>query len=285
MRPSISNHYPRTGTKSLGFTLIELLVVIAIIAILASMLLPALSKAKAKGQAITCLNNAKQLQLCWTMYATDNNDQMVLNTLQDKDAWIDGSGANLAYDLPGATNLNTIRNGQLYKYNSSDHIYVCPAQKDVYALSKGKLLPLQPARSFSISGQMAGLTRNGNVLTPVQLTGNPASAKSYRLVSAINRPGPSEAFVFIDESQYTIDDGFFAVQVNTDTWQNYPGCRHGGSTGLSFADGHAETKKWLEASTPLLKNPSGNASAPRYNGQRNRDLQWISDRYINPPKP
>jgi prepilin-type N-terminal cleavage/methylation domain-containing protein/prepilin-type processing-associated H-X9-DG protein len=285
MRPSINNHCPRTGRRSFGFTLIELLVVIAIIAILASLLLPALSKAKAKGQTVTCMNNAKQLQLCWTMYATDNNDQMVLNTLNDKDAWIDGSGNNLSYDLPGATNLNTIRNGQLYKYNSSDKIYVCPAQKDVYALSKGRLLPLQPARSFSISGQMAGLSRNGTSLTPVFLAGNPTTAPSYRSVSAINRPGPSDAFVFLDESQYTIDDGYFAVQVNTDTWQNYPGVRHGGRTGFSFADGHAESKKWLEPSTALLKNPSGNASAPKFNGKRNRDLQWISDRYINPPKP
>src|SRR5215468_10123727 len=98
--------YPGRGRKTCffnrrgGFTLIELLVVIAIIAILAAMLLPALSRAKAKGQAASCLSNAKQLQLCWFLYAHDNNDLMVPNAISDSHAWIDGTGQNLAYDLP-----------------------------------------------------------------------------------------------------------------------------------------------------------------------------------------
>jgi prepilin-type N-terminal cleavage/methylation domain-containing protein len=92
-----------TGARA-AFTLIELLVVIAIIAILARMLLPALARAKAKGQSAFCVGNAKQLQLCWQLYAADFNDTMVPNALQSPNAWIEGSGPNLAYDLPGATN-------------------------------------------------------------------------------------------------------------------------------------------------------------------------------------
>jgi prepilin-type processing-associated H-X9-DG protein len=84
----------------------------------------------------------------------------------------------------------------------------------------------------------------------------------------------------VDESEYTIDDGYFAVLVNEDQWQNFPAYRHGGSASLSFADGHSELKKWVEPSTANLKNPSGFSPAPKSGSQRNRDLQWLSDRYI-----
>jgi len=271
--------------KAPAFTLIELLVVIAIIAILAAMLMPALSKAKAKGQAASCLSNARQLQLCWFLYAHDNNDIVVLNAISDSHAWIDGTGANLAYDLPGATNLATIRKGLLFPYNSQVKIYACPAQQRVEVISRNTTLPLPPARSFSVSGQMNGGLWESGKIVPVALGQNPKSALPYSKTTQINRPGPSLAFVFMDESEYTIDDGFFAVLVNEDQWQNYPAYRHGGSASMSFADGHGEVKRWVEPSTAALSAPLGFVAAQKFGTQRNRDLQWLSDRFISPPKP
>ena len=265
-----------------GFTLIELLVVIAIIAILAAMLLPALGKAKDKAQAMSCASNSKQLQLCWFLYADDNRDLIVPNAINSPIAWIDGSGASAAYNLPGATNVNTVRRGLLFKYNTAEKIYVCPDQRQIFSKDFNRSLPLPPARSFSISGQMNGLDPDGN---PFILNSNPSSARAYRKTAQINRPRPARAFVFLDESHYTIDDGFFAVLVNEDVWQNYPAFRHGGGASLSYADGHSELKHWIEPSTGKLSDPNGKVAAPRTGGQRNRDLQWLSDRYIDPPKP
>jgi len=282
----MTKHFPSGGRRQTprAFTLIELLVVIAIIAILAAMLLPALGKAKARAIGIQCLSNSKQLQLCWAMYPDDNRDFIVPNAVSSPNAWIDGSASSYAFDLPGATNVAIVRRGLLFKYNSSEQIYVCPGQKDVYSITYGKLLPLPPARSFSISGQMNGGQDNGmGGIDPFVLGANPASANAYKKTSEINRPRPTMAFVFADESQHTIDDGYFAVRVNEDIWQNAPAYRHGGSASFSFADGHSETKHWKEPSTATLT--TGNAPAPRSGGQKNRDLQWVAERYIDPPTP
>src|SRR5262245_32430584 len=126
MRPS------NDSTATRAFTLVELLVVIAIIAILASMLLPALSRAKAKGQQILCLSNYRQLQLCWLMYVADNNDALPPNAtlstgnregfIATRDTWINGN----AFTDPTSTN---IENGVLFPYNRSVKIYKCPSDR------------------------------------------------------------------------------------------------------------------------------------------------------------
>src|ERR1041385_6356960 len=115
----------RYSTRA-AFTLIELLVVVAIIAILAALLLPALSEAKAKGYRVSCLNNIRQLQVCWHLYTDDNVGRLPPNqsisAASLPDSWIEG---NAKTDL---TSFN-VEHGVLFQYNKSISIYHCPSDR------------------------------------------------------------------------------------------------------------------------------------------------------------
>jgi prepilin-type N-terminal cleavage/methylation domain-containing protein/prepilin-type processing-associated H-X9-DG protein len=254
-----------------AFTLIELLVVIAIIAILAGMLLPALAKAKTKAQGILCMSNGKQLQLAWILYAEDFNGMLVTNNDGgNRDSWV---GGWLEIDPPSSTdNTNVLLImspiGKLWEYNRSLGIYKCPADRSM-AIIGGKRMPR--TRSISMNGHM-----NGSV--------NWSYDKDfyyYRKITDIVRPSPSQAWVFVDEREQSIDDGFFLQFVSTkngnsiDQWGNLAAIYHNGAAGFSFADGHSEIHKWLDPGTlrqiPANRRPSGQFIAPR-------DVRWIRER-------
>jgi prepilin-type N-terminal cleavage/methylation domain-containing protein len=260
-----------------GFTLIELLVVIAIIAILAALLLPALARAKQRAERAGCLNNLRQLQLAWIMYADDNNEYLPLNPDQSQinnvNGWIKGI---MKWDIGGfpppapwpdnynTTNLTDCALGSFC--SRSVGIYKCPGDKK--DAQKGPRV-----RSISMNAYMGGISTDPNMLN-----NGFSTYQVYQKSTAIRSPGPSDAWVFVDENGDSINDGFFFVAMGqTTSWYDLPGNYHGGTGAFSLADGHAESKAWHDGNVKdrLVTGKSITGFTPTPADPNAGDLAWL----------
>jgi prepilin-type N-terminal cleavage/methylation domain-containing protein/prepilin-type processing-associated H-X9-DG protein len=281
MNAKLVNRKPARADSA--FTLIELLVVIAIIAILAALLLPALARAKIKAQAVQCMSNNRQLMFAWRMYAEENGDKLLFAY---------ATGANAPYQwVPGMLSLNTptatanwdptttIMQSPLWPYCSKNlGIWRCPADQSTGIDSAGQKVPRPRSRSMSNwvggngdspqTGYRGGWGLNGTWMV-------------FRSISSMQNPGPATTYVLLDEREDSINDGYFAVEMdNYPTASStkiidYPASYHDRAAGFAFADGHSEIHKWHDPRTyPAIGSSDMqlNVSSPN-----NVDVLWMQE--------
>ena len=247
--------------KRIAFTLIELLVVIAIIAILASLLLPALGKAKAKAQSIRCMGNLKQLQVCWLMYTDDNADTMPPNKYDNNslDSFSSLPGSWVVGDARTDRNTTNLQTGVLFEYSKSVALYRCPSDQ-----SKVQGQPqLLRTRSYSMNAWL-----NGTEWPQV-------NGRNYcRITKDSHLPSPAKVFVFLDEHENTIQDGHFGInRPGFDEWVDTASDRHSRGCNLSFADGRAEHWKWASPKTVGFAEHN----VPTRNSSDRQDLRRLQE--------
>jgi prepilin-type N-terminal cleavage/methylation domain-containing protein/prepilin-type processing-associated H-X9-DG protein len=277
--------HPKRGR---AFTLVELLVVIAIIAIIASLILPALARAKARAQGSSCLNNTRQLGLAWLIYADEHNGLLAYNLGNARtaavatplltqspsmaDNWVNNV---LSWELtPDNTNAAAVVETGLGPYTSkSAALYRCPSDNVISDLQRAAGWQSR-VRSYSMNamvGDAGGFSKTGVNLN------NPGYVQFFRMFSI---PRPADIFVFLDEHPDSIDDGYFLNRdMATPTWNDLPASYHDGAASFSFADGHSEHHHWQNGSTKQPPRAYAiNAPLPMPISDGLQDYTWVLTR-------
>ncbi len=260
--------YQSTQHNTQGFALMELLVAVAIIAILASLAVAGIAQSRSKARTIACENNFHQMILAWELYNGDNQERLVSNVHLDlTTGWVRGSVRGL-----GATNLLNLidhRQALFAPYIDVASVYHCPADESLETINNIDYLRL---RSVSMNQAMG--YESYAVWLPSKALARPGQQafKTYRFSTDIQEP--SDRFIFIDESEITINDPAFAVEMpqkdQPARWVDVPATRHGSRGVLAFADGHIEAHKWTDRRTP---NDHYNRDS-----EGNEDWQWLAKR-------
>lgn len=264
----------RNGQRE-GFTLIEVLVVIGIIGILAALLLPALARAKNSAEVTSCLNNLRQLQLAWTMYADDHqgklapNKYMIGNPHWSLFSWSQGrldfnprNPANTDVITPLDPNLSAFA-----PYIRNPNVYRCPSDKSQLRVDGSYF---NRVRSYGMNWALA--------------SGKRTEIRVINKYSEITRPSPAKMFVFIDQHPDYMSDQHFHMYLDKGSRTvvaDLPASRHNGSGTLTFADGHAERRKWIDNRTmpePKYMSRSHRAVA----SPNNLDVAWLQERFTTP---
>ncbi len=260
---------PRTA----GFTMVELLLVVVVVAVLASLLLPAVARSKGRAQALYCLRNLQQLQQAWMMYADDNSGWLpgvIGGSYPGPGRWVSGwLDFSSSPDNTNTLYLTDSRYSQLAGFVSTPAVYRCPSDRSVVRID-GQEHPR--TRSVSLNCWM-------NYVGSAQIGQD--EFRVFRKADDILNPPPEKAWVFMDEREDSINDGLFQTNLKQRGVQarivDFPASYHGRSAGMAFADGHAEIKRWLDRRTtpPLRIRQLLDLDVP---SPDNPDVAWLQER-------
>lgn len=270
---------PRRSRFVQGFTLIELLVVIAVIAILASLLLPTLHKAKAQAQRAQCINNEKQLAITWFLYASDNNDNVARNgylpdgvpldaLLKVTKLWVLGATHLSPSYYTNVAALSNPEEASFASYLKTPGVYKCPADRDKIHIGAGSFPRIRSYSMNSYIGWTAPVLPVGDNATVAPW--NDPTYLAFNKTSDLALTDPASTFLFADMNPGSVCHSAFVVSPRW--FYHLPFTGHGGSGVLTFSDSHVETHKWKDPRTiypgyDLLNHLEGNA--------RNADLEWL----------